>query len=85
MFVRSNFDTGSTVTISSPHFYQSDDALWQMFDGISDPKETPEKYETYMYVEPYTGAALSLHKRIQVGNIRFNEWRNVHARSTKLN
>ena len=71
MFVRSNFDTGSTVTISSPHFYQSDDALWQMFDGISDPKETPEKYETYMYVEPYTGAALSLHKRIQVGGNNF--------------
>ena len=59
-------DIGSTVTISSPHFYQSDDALWQMFDGISDPKEKPESYETYMYIEPFTGAALSLHKRIQV-------------------
>ena len=37
-----------------------------MFDGISDPNEKPESYETYMYIEPFTGAALSLHKRIQV-------------------
>ena len=37
-----------------------------MFDGISDPELTPEAYETYMLVEPYTGAALSLHKRLQV-------------------
>ena len=69
VFVWINFNIGSTVTISSPHFYQSDDALWEMFDGISDPKQSPEKYETYMYVEPYTGAALSLHKRIQVWKI----------------
>ena len=40
--------------------------MWQMFDGISDPELTPEAYETYMLVEPYTGAALSLHKRLQV-------------------
>lgn len=56
---------GAAVTISSPHFYQSDPALWQMFENMSNPDETPEKYETFMYVEPYTGAALSLHKRLQ--------------------
>merc|ERR1712080_394644 len=54
-----------SVVISSPHFYNSNDTLWQMFDGMSDPKLTPEKYETYSYIEPYTGAALSLHKRLQ--------------------
>jgi len=56
---------GAAVTISSPHFYQSDPRLWMAFDGISDPDLNPERYETYMYVEKYTGAALSLHKRIQ--------------------
>ena len=60
------FHIGAAVTISSPHFYQSDPSLWQMFDGMSDPDATPDKYETYMYVEPYTGAALSQHKRLQV-------------------
>ena len=42
-----------------------------MFDGMSDPDLTPEKYETYSYIEPYTGAALSLHKRLQVLNLHY--------------
>lgn len=56
---------GASVTISSPHFYQSDDKFWKMFDGMSDPNDNPSKYETYILIEPYTGAALSLHKRLQ--------------------
>ena len=57
---------GAAVTISSPHFYNSDPGLRKKFDGISNPDLNPERYETYMLVEPYTGAALSLHKRLQV-------------------
>ena len=63
---------GAAVTISSPHFYQSDPGFRKKFDGISDPNLTPERYETYMLVEKYTGAALSLHKRLQVSEITSN-------------
>ena len=58
---------GASVTISSPYFYQSDPKLRSVFEDMPDPEKTPEKYETYMLVETYTGAALSLHKRLQVG------------------
>ena len=52
--------------ISQPHFYQGDDKLRRVFDGISDPMLDPSRYETYILVEPYTGAALSAHARMQV-------------------
>ena len=52
--------------ISQPHFYQGEDKLWKMFDGMSDPMLDPARYETYSLVEPYTGASLSTHARLQV-------------------
>lgn len=52
--------------ISQPHFYQADENLWRMFDGITDPMLAPERYETYVLVEPHTGASLSGHARMQV-------------------
>ena len=54
------------MVISQPHFYQGEDKLWKAFDGISDPMLNPSRYETYILVEPYTGAALSAHARMQV-------------------
>ena len=43
-----------------------------MFDGITDPMLHPDRYETYILVEPHTGASLSGHARMQVHSIMFD-------------
>ena len=43
-----------------------------MFDGMTDPMLHPDRYETYILVEPHTGASLSGHARMQVHTNSFN-------------
>ena len=57
--------------ISSPHFYQSPSHLRQEIDNLSEPD--PDLHETRIDIEPRTGMAIRVHKRIQF-NIPLMNW-----------
>ena len=50
--------------MSSPHFFNSPDYIREDFEGIDEP--SAELHETQIDVEPTSGVAISLHKKIQV-------------------
>ena len=52
--------------MSQPHFYQGEEKLWKMVDGMSNPALNTTRYETFSYIEPYTGVSLKAHARLQV-------------------
>ena len=52
--------------MSQPHFYQGEEKLWKMVDGMSNPALNTSRYETFSYIEPYTGISLKTHARLQV-------------------
>ena len=52
--------------MSQPHFYQGEEKLWKMVDGMSNPALNTSRYETFSYIEPYTGVSLKAHARLQV-------------------
>ena len=49
--------------MTPPHFLQSDQSLIAEIDGMTPP--TKFDHETYLDLEPLTGAAMAAHKRIQ--------------------
>ena len=55
---------GAPVHMSSPYFYQSPEWLGTDLMNYSTP--TKELHETYIDVEPISGAAIEVKKRIQV-------------------
>ena len=55
---------GAPVWMTSPYFYQSPQFLRDDLEDFGDP--VPELHETTLDIEPITGIAVSLHKRIQV-------------------
>ena len=55
---------GAPIVMTPPHFLQSDESLIAQLDGISPPNKGD--HETYLDLEPLTGAAMAAHKRIQV-------------------
>ena len=57
---------GGAVVVSQPHFYQGEEKLWKMVDGMSNPALNTSRYETFSYIEPYTGVSLKAHARLQV-------------------
>lgn len=54
---------GAPVHMSSPHFFQSPEYL--VNDLLDFPPPEGDKYETQLDIEPNTGIAISVHKRIQ--------------------
>ena len=55
---------GAPVVMSSPYFYQSPPELRQNLKNFSEP--IPSEHETQLDIEPITGMAIKIHKRIQV-------------------
>ncbi|XP_013421043.1 lysosome membrane protein 2-like [Lingula anatina] len=54
---------GQPAIVSLPHFYQGDQSLVDAFDGLHPTKDV---HQTFLDVEPYTGALLRASKRLQV-------------------
>ena len=59
-----NCQGGAPVWMSSPHFFNSPDYLREDFEGISAP--VGDEFETTLDVEPTSGIAVAIHKKIQV-------------------
>ena len=59
------------MVVSQPHFYQGEEKLWKMVDGMPNPALNTSRYETFSYIEPYTGVSLKAHARLQVFVISF--------------
>ena len=55
---------GAPVVMSSPYFYQSPPELRQNLKNFPEP--IPSEHETQLDIEPITGMAIKIHKRIQV-------------------
>lgn len=49
---------------SKPHFLDADPVYRQMVDGIPPPNRT--LHDTTLDIEPYTGAGMVIHQRLQV-------------------
>ena len=49
--------------MTPPHFYQSHPSLLEAVEGLNPSKEA---HDTFLDIEPTTGAAFVAHKRIQV-------------------
>ena len=68
--------------MSQPHFYQGEENLWKMFDGMSNPALNTSRYETFSYIEPYTGVSLKAHARLQVfpyhSSVSYNLYPIIH-------
>lgn len=62
---------GAPIILSFPHFYQVDENIVNSIEGMHPKKENDE---TFMDINPLTGALIQLAKRIQV---------NVHLRKLK--
>lgn len=60
---------GLDVSMSKPHFLDADRALYEAIDGWSKPD--PEKHDTFIAVEPITGASMLAHQRLQL-NLRLH-------------
>jgi len=54
---------GVPIIMSTPHFLDADESLWQAIDGVQPDRE---KHITFLNIEPTTGMSLQAHKRIQV-------------------
>jgi len=57
-------DGDPPVYASGVHFYQSDPALFEAVDGLSNPDK--EKHATLISVEPDTGTTMKANKRLQI-------------------
>lgn len=51
------------VVLSTPHFYNGDQSLREAVDGLS---PSPSLHDTYIDIEPMTGAVLRVRRRIQI-------------------
>lgn len=60
---------GLDVSMSKPHFLDAEPYLYEAIDGWSKPD--PAEHDTYIGVEPITGAAMLAHQRLQL-NLRLN-------------
>lgn len=54
---------GGPSYASKPHFFDADEAVGNVHDGLSPDRDL---HDTYIDVEPITGVAMRVHKRLQV-------------------
>jgi len=54
---------GVPVIMSTPHFLDGDDRLWQAIDGLQPDRDL---HVTYLNLEPLSGMPMQAHKRIQI-------------------
>lgn len=54
---------GVPVIMSTPHFLDGDERLWQSIDGLQPERDL---HVTYLNVEPLSGMPLQAHKKIQI-------------------
>eukprot|EP00042_Codosiga_hollandica_P036095 m.272727 g.272727 ORF g.272727 m.272727 type:complete len:550 (-) comp54804_c0_seq1:172-1821(-) len=65
---------GAPIFASVPYFYQADPYYTSLVDGLDNPD--PETVLTFVDVEPWTGAVMYGHQRVQL-NLRVEQFANI--------
>ena len=72
------------VVVYQPHLYQGEEKLWKMVDGISNPDLNTSRYKTFSYIEPFTGASLKSHARLQVFSYHSSSSYNLYQKLLQI-